>query len=102
WSGQRANSLNGTRFIFPWARIGSTPVRTLLQLSAISDEHVDRVLEGIKSAIEQCLLFLNHVSVIQLNRNGTHLLSARIDRTSTPKIAVSFLGGGKPQEWLIL
>ena len=102
WSGQRTELLEGTRLTFPWARNGETRVRVLLQLSAITDQHIGRVLESTKMVIERSLLFLNHVSTVQLTRNGTQVYSAKIDRTALPKISISFDSGGPSQQWLIL
>ena len=44
WSGHRTRRVAGTRLTFPWAKNSGSSVRALLQLSAISDEHITRVL----------------------------------------------------------
>jgi len=102
WSGQRTPRVVGTRLTFPWAKNSESSVRALLQLSAISNEHIGRVLDSIKTVIERSLLFLNHVTHVQLMRNGERVYSAQIDRTGSPKIYISFHGGAKAQQWLIL
>lgn len=102
WSGRRVAELTGTRFTLRWASDERSPVRTQLCLSAITEQHIGRVMEDTREVLERSLIFLRHVRKAHLLRNGSHVLSVTIERVSDADLTISFEGGGPRQEWLIL
>lgn len=100
---QRVPSTPGTQFTFPWATDPESPCRLALGMSGVNKGDLPTLVETFSAVIRQCLLFLRHVTHIDLQRNGTIVLTCRLSRPAGLS-SVSISLGPKPitESWLLL
>jgi hypothetical protein len=109
WEARPVEREPGTRFTLPWARNETSPGRVQLCISALTTEHIERVQTDIRSVLQHSLLFLQHVRLARLLRNGRAVFSVVIERSSEQDIPLSeqdisltFSDGQAPESWAIL
>ena len=92
----------GTTFVLPWAREPNTAARLGLNLSHVSAAHIDRLADDFERVLRHSLLFLRHVRVAEVRREGALLLGCELDRGDGSDLIVSFRPGGEVEQWHIL
>ena len=96
------DELVGTTFVLPWARDPNTAARRGLGVSHVSAAHIDRLAEEFQRVLQQSLLFLRHVRMSEVRRDGTLLQGCDLDRSDESDLIVSFRPGGEAEQWHIL
>ena len=92
----------GTTFILPWARDPDTAARRGMGVSHVTTAHIDRLAEDFRRVLQQSLLFLRHVRVAEVRREGALLQGCDLDRGDESDLIVTFRPGGDVQQWHIL
>lgn len=90
----------GTRFVLPWASVGSA-VRDGLNASPTPSDVVDKVIAEIDRVLRESLLFLRHIERVHLRRGGNPVFSVEIER-AVEEVTLRLAPGGEPQRWLVL
>ena len=102
WSIEDLRDAPGTTFLLPWARDPDTAARRGMGVSHVTTAHIDRLAEDFRSVLQQSLLFLRHVRVAEVRREGTLLQGCDLDRGDESDLIVTFRPGGDVQQWHIL
>ena len=89
----------GTTFSLPWARSPNTSARLKLGVSHVSAAHIDRLAEDFRRVLEQSLLFLRHVRIAEVRRDGVLLHGCELDRSDGSDLIVSLHPGGEVEQW---
>ena len=92
----------GTMFVLPWARNPKTAARLGLGLSHVGVAHIDQLAEDFQRVLRQSLLFLRHVRIAEVRREGALLQRCELDRSDESDLIVSFHPGDKVEQWHIL
>jgi hypothetical protein len=92
----------GTTFFLPWADDPNTEARLALGVSHVSAAHIDQLVEDFQKVLRNSLLFLRHVRMAEVRRNGTLLLACDLDRGDGSDLIVSFRPSGEVEQWQIL
>ena len=92
----------GTTFFLPWAKDPNTEARKGLGVSHVNAAHIDRLAEDLQRVLRESLLFLRHVRVAEVRRDGALLQSCELDRSDESELIVSFRPGGEVEQWHIL
>ena len=92
----------GRRFFLRWARDPNTAARLGLGVSHIGASHIDRIADDFKRVLRQSLLFLRHVRIAEVRRDGALLLGCELDRGDGSDLKVSFRPDGDVEYWHIL
>ena len=92
----------GTALCLPWARNPKTKARSGLGVSHVSAAHIDRLAEDFQRVLQQSLLFLRHVRIAEIRRDGALLQGCELDRSDESDLIVSFRPGGEVEQWHIL
>lgn len=90
----------GTRFILPWASVQSE-VRDGLNASPTPVDVAERVVAEIEIILQGSLLFLRHVSRVELMRNGDLVAAVGIHRAAE-QVTLRFEPAKTEQRWLVL
>ena len=83
----------GTTFFLPWARDPDTKARLGMGVSHVSAGHIDRLAEDSQRVLRQSLLFLRHMRIAEVRREGALLQSCELDRSDESDLIVSFRPG---------
>ena len=92
----------GTTFFLPWARKPSTRARLGLGVSHVSAAHIDQLAEDFQRVLRQSLLFLRHVRIAEVHRDGVLLQGCELDRSDESDLIVSFHPSDEVEQWHIL
>lgn len=92
----------GTTFFLPWADDPNTEARLALGVSHISSAHIDQLAEDFQTVLRKSLLFLRHVRMAEVRRNGELVLACDLDRGDGSDLIVSFRPSGEVEQWHIL
>lgn len=92
----------GTTFFLPWADDPNTEARLALGVSHVSPAHIDQLAEDFQKVLRKSLLFLRHVRMAEVRRNGQLLLACDLDRGDGSDLIVSFRPSGELEQWHIL
>ena len=92
----------GTTFALPWARDPDTAARRGMGLSHVTTAHIDQLVDDFRRVLQQSLLFLRHVRVAEVRREGTLLQGCDLDHGDESDLIVTFRPGGNVQQWHIL
>ena len=92
----------GTTFFLPWARDPNTPARLGLGVSHVSAAHIEQLSEDFRRVLRQSLLFLRHVRIAEVRRDGALLQGCELDRSDDSDLIVSFRPGDEIEQWHIL
>ena len=71
-------------------------------VSHITTIHIDRLAEDFLRVLQQSLLFLRHVRIAEVRREGVLLRGCDLDRGDESDLIVTFRPGGEVQHWHIL
>ena len=93
---------SGTTFLLPWARDPNTAARRGMGVSHVTSVHIDRLAEDFRRVLQQSLLFLRHVRIAEVRREGALLQACDLDRGDESDLIVTFRPGGDVQQWHIL
>ena len=97
---ERQAKTEGTQFRLPWAFDEASLVRRTLRAEAIRPEQLDGFAATIGEAIELAALFLRHLKVMQVKRNGS--VVTRIERlTGVDHQIVLKDNTGRTVTWLL-
>lgn len=89
-----------TEFELPWAK-GETQVRAALDASPVPQDIADLVLSEVLDTIGSSMLFLRHLKVVEVFRNGK--LAERLTIERGPKgLVLRFGVSGDTKRWLLL
>ena len=102
WFIEPYDGRGGTTFFLPWARDPNTEARLGLGVSHIAAFHIDRIADDFKRVLRQSLLFLRHVRIAEVRRDGDLVLSCELDRSDESDLIVSFRPGDEVEQWHIL
>ena len=92
----------GTTFVLPWARDPNTAARREMGVSHVTTTHIDQLAEDFLRVLQQSLLFLRHVRIAEVRREGVLLRGCDLDRGDESDLIVTFRPGGEVQHWHIL
>ncbi len=92
----------GTMFFLPWADDPDTEARLALGVSHVSTAHIDQLVEDFQRVLRNGLLFLRHVRMAEVRRNGKLLLACDLERGDGSDLIVSFRPSGEVEQWHIL
>ncbi len=93
---------DGTVLFLPWARDPDSETRLALGLSAIGPSLVDEIVDGIARVLRHSLLFLRHLRMAEVRREGELVLGCELDRGDGSELLVTFRPGGEVEQWRIL
>ena len=102
WFIEPYDERGGTTFFLPWAKDPNTKARKGLGVSNVNAAHIDRLAEDVKRVLRESLLFLRHVHVAEVRRDGALLQGCELDRSDESELLVSFRPGGEVEQWRIL
>ncbi len=92
----------GTTFFLPWAKDPNTVARRGLGVSHIDAAHIDRLAADFRHVLRESLLFLRHVRIVEVRRNGVLLQGCELDRSDESELTVRFRPSGAVEQWHIL
>ena len=99
---EQFDELGGTTFFLPWARDPKTAARLGLGVSYVSEAHIDQLAEDFQRVLRQSLLFLRHVRIAKVHRDGVLLQGCELDRNDKFDLIVSLHPGDEVEQWHIL
>ena len=102
WIEEPSQETGGTTFLLPWARNPDSETRLALGVSHIGASHIDQIAADIARVLRRSLLFLRHVRLAEVRREGNLLLGCELERSDASDLMVSFRPTGQTERWHIL
>ena len=102
WIAEPSSETGGTTFFLPWARNPDSETRLALGVSHIGDSHIEQIAGDIARVLRRSLLFLRHVRLAEVRREGNLLLGCELDRGDASDLTVTFRPSGQAERWHIL
>ncbi|MCA6127291.1 sacsin N-terminal ATP-binding-like domain-containing protein [Thalassolituus oleivorans] len=95
-------SQEGTQFILPWAKDSKSIGRISLMTGPITDELITQLTSDFEQIVKKSLLFLKHLKVASVYRNGELIASCEIDRYSPNSLNLKYSRDNLLESWLLL
>ena len=98
---RKKDEIEGTRFIFPWARKADSTVRRLLRVPSVDENIADTFFSVLLDILPKALLFLRHINAIELKRNGK-IVTCITRAQKKQKNQVEIRDGDQTSTWYVL
>ena len=98
---RKKDEIEGTRFIFPWARKVDSRVRRLLRVPAVDEDIANTLFSVLLDVLPKALLFLRHINAIELKRNGK-IVTCITRARKKQKNQVEIRDGDQTSTWYVL
>lgn len=102
WVIEASSVHESTKLFLPWASDPSSGTRTALNISSITESHIEQLVNDIQQTLRSSLLFLRYVNRAEITRNGKRLLLCELERESANSLRIKFSPGKKLEHWYIL
>lgn len=98
-----APETQGTEFRLPWAKDRSSSTRRALSASPITNDDICELPETVARILGESLLFLRHVTLAEVRRNGKLVASYAATRdVATGRLDIDVRPAGRTSSWHVL